>query len=74
LPGRRTAARTPSSVDLRPRELALAGAIAALTGFALGRMRARHAGEESVTEPLGDRAARRRCRYQTLAVDESSAH
>jgi hypothetical protein len=45
--------------------MALAGAIAALTGFALGRVRARHAGEESVTEPLGDRAARRRCRYQT---------
>jgi hypothetical protein len=42
--------------------MALAGAIAALTGFALGRVRA---GEESVAEPLGDRAARRRCRYQT---------
>jgi hypothetical protein len=41
-----------------PREMAPAGAIAALTGFALGRVRARHAGEESVTEPLGDRAAR----------------
>jgi hypothetical protein len=46
--------------------MALAGAIAALTGFVLGRVGARHAGEESVTKPLGDRAARRRCRYQTV--------
>jgi EmrB/QacA subfamily drug resistance transporter len=49
--------------------MALAGAIAALTGFALGRVRARHAGEESVTEPQGGAAATRQ-----LAVDDSSAH
>jgi hypothetical protein len=48
--------------------MALAGAIAALTGFALGRIRARHAGEESVTEPQGGAAVTRQ-----LAVDESSA-
>jgi hypothetical protein len=48
--------------------MALAGAIAALTAFALGRVPARH-GEESVTEPQGGAAVTRQ-----LAIDESSAH
>src|SRR5262245_51627444 len=48
--------------------IALAGAIAALTGFALGRVRARHAGEESMTVQQASAAVTR-----SLTVDESSA-